>query len=84
MSKTRHCGFQCGESPSCGAVHPRIECRKLERHRQTVSHGQRIAMKQHIAKNQHPVALAPERQMSRRVSWRFDHGKSANLVSITQ
>lgn len=41
-------------------------------------------MKQHIAKNQHPVALAPERQMSRRVSWRFDHGKSANLVSITQ
>jgi len=41
-------------------------------------------MKQHIAKNQHPVALAPERQMSRRVSSRLDHGKSANLVSITQ
>jgi hypothetical protein len=84
MSKTHHCGFQRGELPSRGAVHPRIECRKLDRLSQAASHRQRIAMKQHIAKNQHPVALAPERQMSRRVSWRLDHGKSANLISITQ
>jgi hypothetical protein len=41
-------------------------------------------MKQNIAKNQHAVALAPERQMSGRVSWRLDHGKSTNLISIAQ
>jgi hypothetical protein len=84
MSKTHHCRFQRSELPNRGAVHPRVECRKLDRLSQTAPHRRRIAMKQDIAKHQYPVALAPERQMSRRVSWCLDHGKSANLISLTQ